>query len=227
MLQDLTLNSFFDLSLFSHASLFEGCDHPWQALQKLSNYINSQQLGKIEVDIPSAVFLINPSLISIGRETIIEPGAYIQGPCIIGERCTIRNGAYIRGDLITGNGCVIGHDTEVKHSILLNCASAAHFNYVGDTILGNDVNLGAGVKCANFRLDHQTISILVSCQKINTGLKKLGAIVGDGAQVGCNCVLNPGTLLGKNSFCFPCLNVYGIVPENAKVKPAQKNIVEY
>ncbi len=222
----LALSSFFDLSEFSHASIFDGCDYPWEALSKLSAYLASQELGKIQVDIPSSVFLVNPSLISIGRETIIEPGAYIQGPCIIGNHCTIRNGAYIRGGLITGDGCVIGHDTEVKNSIFLNRSLAAHFNYVGDTILGNAVNLGAGVKCANLRLDHQTIFVTIDGQKIDTQLKKLGAIIGDGAQIGCNCVINPGTLLGKNSFCFPCLNVFGVIPDNAKVKPAQKNIVE-
>ncbi len=224
---DLTTHSFFDLSEFSHASLFEGCEFPWQAIQKLSEYLGSQALGKIETDVPATVHLINPSSISIGKETVIEPGAYIEGPCIIGAHCVIRNGAYIRGEVITGNRCVIGHDTEIKHSILLDGANAAHFNYVGDSILGNNVNLGAGVKCANFRLDHQVVAIIAEGKKWETGLKKLGAIIGDGAQVGCNCVINPGTLLGKSSFCFPCLNVYGRIPDHAKVKPAQKNIVEY
>lgn len=226
MTQDLSVNSFFNLTAFSHASLFEGCQYPWQALQKLSDYLASQPLGQIEVDVPPTVFLINPSLISIGEGTIIEPGAYIQGPCIIGKHCVIRNGAYIRGDILTGNGCIIGHNTEIKHAILFDGAAAPHFNYVGDSILGNRVNLGAGVKCANFRLDHQTVSIVLEGKKWDTGLKKLGAIIGDGAQVGCNCVLNPGTLLGKNSFCFPCLNIHGRIPDHAKVKPAQKNIVE-
>jgi len=226
MTQDLSVNSFFDLPAFSHASLFEGCQYPWQALQKLSDYLASQPLGKIEIEVPSTVFLINPSLISIGEGTIIEPGAYIQGPCIIGKQCVIRNGAYMRGNSITGKGCIIGHNTEIKHAILFDGAAAPHFNYVGDSILGNQVNLGAGVKCANFRLDHQTVSIVLDGKKWDTGLKKLGAIIGDGAQVGCNCVLNPGTLLGKNSFCFPCLNIHGRIPDHAKVKPAQKNIVE-
>lgn len=223
---DLTINYFFNLSQFAHASLFDGCEHPWEALQNLSQYLRSQTLGKIHAEVPASAFLINPSSIFIGRETIIEPGAYIQGPCIIGDKCRVRSGAYIRGDVITGDGCIIGHGTEIKHSILLDRAFAAHFNYVGDTILGNDVNLGAGAKCANFRLDHQAISISTPEGSINTGLKKLGAIIGDGAQVGCNCVINPGTVLGRRCFCFPCLNIYGIIPHDAKVKPAQKNILE-
>jgi UDP-N-acetylglucosamine diphosphorylase / glucose-1-phosphate thymidylyltransferase / UDP-N-acetylgalactosamine diphosphorylase / glucosamine-1-phosphate N-acetyltransferase / galactosamine-1-phosphate N-acetyltransferase len=224
--QDLNLDSFFDLLSFSHARLFEECAFPWQALHKLSQYLAMQDLGKIEVEIPSSVHLVYPSLISIGPGTVVEGGAYIQGPCMIGADCSIRNGAYIRGGVITGDRCVIGHSTEIKHSILLDRVCAAHFNYVGDSILGNNVNLGAGVKCANYRLDRQPIAIELEGKKWDTGLKKLGAIVGDGAQIGCNCVINPGTLVGKNAICFPCLNVYGRIPDHAKVKPAQKNIVE-
>jgi UDP-N-acetylglucosamine diphosphorylase / glucose-1-phosphate thymidylyltransferase / UDP-N-acetylgalactosamine diphosphorylase / glucosamine-1-phosphate N-acetyltransferase / galactosamine-1-phosphate N-acetyltransferase len=217
---------FFSLDEYAHSLLFEGCQYPWEALERLQEYLKSLSLGKIEIAIPSTVYLVNPELISIGEGTVIEPGAYIQGPCSIGKNCTIRHGAYIRGDVITGDLCVIGHDTEVKHSILFNQATAAHFNYVGDSVLGSNINLGAGVKCANLRLDHQSIHVLIQGERVDTRLKKLGAIVGDGAQVGCNCVINPGTILGKNSFCFPCLNIYGVVPENGTVKPAMKNIVE-
>ncbi len=219
-------NQFFTLEEYSHVSLFEGCQYPWQALEHLKNYLASLKLGNIEVDVPSSAYLVRPELISIGVGTVIEPGAYIEGPCVIGKNCIIRHGAYIRGDVVTGDFCVIGHDTEVKHSIFFNVTSAAHFNYVGDSILGNRANLGAGVKCANLRLDHQPIHVLINNERINTRLHKLGAIVGDGAQVGCNCVINPGTILGRHSFCFPCLNVYGFIPENSKVKPAMKNIVE-
>jgi NDP-sugar pyrophosphorylase family protein len=222
----LTPNQFFTLEEYSHISLFEGCQYPWQALEHLKNYLTSLKLGNIEVDVPSSAYLVSPELISIGVGTVIEPGAYIEGPCILGKNCIVRHGAYIRGDVVIGDSCVIGHDTEVKHSIFLNATSAAHFNYVGDSILGNKVNLGAGVKCANLRLDHQPIYVLINNERINTRLQKLGAIVGDGAQVGCNCVINPGTILGRCSFCFPCLNVYGFIPENGKVKPPMKNIVE-
>ena len=217
---------FFSLENYSHASLFEGCQYPWEALDRLKDYLSSLELGKIEVAIPATVHLVNAHLISIGPGTVVEPGAYIQGPCSIGKNCIIRHGAYIRGNVLIGDSCVIGHDTEVKHSIFFNGAAAAHFNYVGDSILGNGSNLGAGVKCANLRLDHQPICVATAGEKIDTGLLKLGAIIGDGAKVGCNCVLNPGTFLGKNSFCFPCLNIYGFIPEGGKVKPAMKNIVE-
>ena len=146
---------------------------------------------------PSRSFLINPELISIGKGTVIEPGAYIKGPCIIGENCTVRHGAYIRGDFIAGNNCVIGHDTEVKNCVMLNDARAGHFAYLGDTVVGNDVNLGAGTKCANLKLDGRPIIVHCEGTRIATGVKKFGAILGDGAQTGCNTVTNPGTLLEK------------------------------
>jgi len=217
---------FFSLEGYLHRSLFDGCEYPWEALSLLESYLRSLKLGEIQITLPSTVHLVNPELISIGAGTVVEPGAYIQGPCVIGKNCTIRHGAYMRGNVVIGEGCVVGHDTEVKHAIFLNHALAAHFNYVGDSILGNNTNLGAGVKCANLRLDHQPIHVVIQGKRVNTNLHKLGAIVGDGAQVGCNCVINPGTVLGRNTFCFPCLNVSGFVPENGKVKQALKNIVE-
>ncbi|MBI2742379.1 MAG: UDP-N-acetylglucosamine diphosphorylase [Chlamydiales bacterium] len=217
-----TPSEFFDLSQFAHASLFEECNYPWEALIHLSTYVKINTSGKIEIDIPQGVFLVNPESISIGPGTVIEPGAYIQGPCIIGARCIIRHGAYLRGDVLLGDDCIIGHATEIKHSILLDGAAAPHFNYIGDSILGGNVNLGAGVVCANLRLDHAIVKVDCNGKKIETGMKKLGAIIGDGAQVGCNCVLNPGTLLGKSSLCSPCLNISGFVKPHSKVKPFYK-----
>jgi NDP-sugar pyrophosphorylase family protein len=205
----MSILDFFDLTDFAHAALFDKCQYPWEALSHLSAYLKAERLGKIEVEVPDGVFLVHPSTISIGPGTIIEPGAYIHGPCLIGANCTIRHGAYIRGDVLCGNGCIIGHSTEIKHSIMLNGAMAPHFNYVGDSILGNRVNLGAGVICANLRLDRAPVKIRSGDHVIPTNLKKLGAIIGDNAQVGCNCVLNPGTLLGKNSLFLPCQNISG------------------
>ncbi len=222
--ESLLTATFFDLSAFKHAELLLGSQYPWEALLNLASYLKKQKLGKIEVEIPEGVFLENAKEISIGPGTIIEPGAFIRGPCIIGARCQIRHGAYIRGDLVAGDECIIGHATEVKHSILLNKAIAAHFNYVGDSILGNQVNLGAGVVLANLRLDHAAVKVSYDGQKIETTLKKLGAIIGDNAQIGCNTVLNPGTLVGKNSFIAPSLNISGYIPPFGKViKPTSKN----
>ncbi len=217
-MQELSTNQFFSLEAYLHRELFEGATFVWEALHRLIPYLQEQELGKIEVKIPPTAHLINPELISIGEGTVIEPGAYIEGPVIIGPYNQIRHGAYIRGNVVTGERCIIGHSTEIKHSILLNGAHAAHFNYVGDSILGNNVNLGAGVKLANFRLDHKEVFVLLQGQKILTGLKKLGAIIGDEAQLGCNAVTNPGTLIGPKAFCYPCVNIKGIVPSRAIYK---------
>jgi NDP-sugar pyrophosphorylase family protein len=217
-MQELSTHQYFSLEGFSHREIFENTTYVWDPLHHLAAYLEKQELGKIEVEVPSTAYLINPELISIGAGTTIEPGAYIQGPAIIGPKNTIRHGAYIRGCVITGEGCTIGHSTEVKHSIFLNGAQAAHFNYVGDSILGHEVNLGAGVKLANFRLDHKEVTVLLHGQKISTKLRKFGAIVGDGAQIGCNAVTNPGTLIGPRAFCYPCINIKGIVPSRSIYK---------
>ena len=222
---DLSPHSLFDLESFAHKDLFNGCTYAWEVLSKIKTYLKEIKIFSIEVEIPSGVHLINPETISIGKGTVVEPGAYIRGPCIIGQDCEIRHGAYIRGGVITGNKCVIGHDTEIKNSILLNDAKAAHFAYLGDSILGNAVNLGAGTKCANLRLDHKTLAIRVNKQKVQTGLKKIGAIIGDRTQIGCNSVTNPGTIIGKDAFCYPCTNFGGVIPSNSTVKPSTRIIV--
>lgn len=222
---DLHPLSFFDLKSFAYADIFDGCSYAWEALTKISAYLKKQKLGKIEIDIPEGAYLINPELISIGKGSVVEPGAYIKGPCLIGENCTVRHGAYIRGDFIAGDKCVIGHDTEVKNAIMLNEAHAAHFAYLGDSILGNQVNLGAGTKCANLKLNRGSIVIHDGISRINTGLRKFGAIIGDASQIGCNAVTNPGTLIGKNVLCHPCLNIGGIIPANSEVKASSKAII--
>lgn len=217
-MEELSPKSFFSIEKYLHFELFKEAVFVWEALCRLPSYLKKQKLGKIEVDIPKEACLADTAQISIGHGTIIEPGVYIQGPCWIGPNNVLRHGAYIRGDVVTGEGCIIGHDTEIKNSILLNRSYAPHFNYVGDSILGNDVNLGAGVKLANFRLDHQEISVLFKGKKIPTGLKKFGAIIGDGGQLGCNVVTNPGTLIGPQVFCYPCLNIGGIIPPQKTIK---------
>ncbi|HXF28636.1 MAG TPA: hypothetical protein VN457_02195, partial [Chlamydiales bacterium] len=194
----------------------------WQVLEKLKEYLLSKQLGKMQATKQEYAYFVNPELISIGEGTIIEPGAYIKGPCIIGKNCHIRHGAYIRGDVIVGDNCVVGHTTELKHCILLDNAHAAHFAYVADSIVGNHVNLGAGTKCANLRLDGEPVIVRGEHESVSTGMRKFGAVIGDYCQVGCNVVLNPGTVLGKHVHSFPQLCVTGIVPEKSIIKSAAK-----
>jgi UDP-N-acetylglucosamine diphosphorylase / glucose-1-phosphate thymidylyltransferase / UDP-N-acetylgalactosamine diphosphorylase / glucosamine-1-phosphate N-acetyltransferase / galactosamine-1-phosphate N-acetyltransferase len=218
---------FFNLSQFSHADLFQDL-FPWLVLQQLNSYLGTQTLGRHEGKVSSQAYIIHPELISIGEGSIVEPGAYIQGPCLIGKHCVVRHGAYIRGNVLTGDHCVIGHDSEVKQAIFLNRAHAAHFAYVGDSILGNGVNLGAGTKCANFKLDQTPINLHVQGQRIPTQMRKLGAIVGDKTQIGCNTVTNPGTLIGQEVHCYPCLNIEGFIPSRSLIKSAMKpTIIQY
>ncbi|MEI6242616.1 MAG: UDP-N-acetylglucosamine diphosphorylase [Chlamydiota bacterium] len=211
-------SEFFALEKFIYKELWKLDAPVWETLSNIENFLSKQVLGKIEVNIPDGVFLENKAQISIGKGTVIEPGSFIKGPCIIGENCTIRQGAYIRGFLITGNECLIGHATEVKNSILLNRVQAAHFAYIGDSILGNEVNLGAGTICANFRLDGKLIPILCGKDSISSGLKKMGAIVGDGVKIGCKVVINPGAILGKETYVLPCLHVQGVIPAHSLVR---------
>lgn len=221
----ITTQHYFDLSNFTHKKIFS-LDKPiWKALDELHNYLINNNLEKKEVVVPRGTFIENPELVTIGTDTIIEPGAFIRGPCIIGNNCTIRHGAYLRGDVLIGDNCVVGHDTEIKNTIFLNNVQAGHFNYIGDSILGNNVNLGAGAKCANLRLDHKEIYVIIEGEKIATGRRKLGSIIGDNSQLGCNCVANPGTILGKNVFCHPCVNFGGYVPSGKIVHNPDRFII--
>jgi bifunctional N-acetylglucosamine-1-phosphate-uridyltransferase/glucosamine-1-phosphate-acetyltransferase GlmU-like protein len=138
-----------------------------------------------------------------GRGVLIESGALIKEPVVLGDRTEVRQGAYLRGYCLTGKRCVVGHTTEVKHSIFLNDAKAGHFAYLGDSILGGDANLGAGTKFANLRFLPGNVQVRTENGSIDTGLRKLGAILGDRAQTGCNSVTNPGTLIGPESILMP------------------------
>jgi bifunctional N-acetylglucosamine-1-phosphate-uridyltransferase/glucosamine-1-phosphate-acetyltransferase GlmU-like protein len=145
--------------------------------------------------------------IQLGEGTVVEPGALIKGPAIIGRHTEVRQGAYIRGKCIVGDRCVVGHTTEMKGSVLLDGAKAGHFAYIGDSILGRNTNLGAGTKLANLKLSGDTVRIPFKGQVIDTGLRKFGAIIGDDTEIGCNAVTNPGTLLGRGSAVFPTVSV--------------------
>jgi acetyltransferase-like isoleucine patch superfamily enzyme len=145
--------------------------------------------------------------ITLGPGSVVEPGALIQGPTIIGSHTEVRQGAYVRGNCIIGDGCVVGHTTEIKTSMMLNDAKAGHFAYIGDSILGNATNLGAGTKLANLKISAGTIRVKAGANSIDTGLRKFGAVLGDHVEIGCNAVTNPGTVLGKGCVVFPVTSV--------------------
>ncbi len=216
---------FFNFTEFRYKKLFESCENVWDLLGIIPKVFEISDLLSAKDNVPRGTHFENAETIYLGKNTIIEPGAYIRGPCIIGDNSTIRHGAYLRGNVIIGNDCVVGHSTEIKNSIFLDRAHAGHFNYIGDSVLGNDTNLGAGAKCANLRLDHGEISVVLDGKKVATGRKKLGIFLGDGAQMGCNAVSNPGTLVGKKSFIHPCVNFGGVIPEGKIVHAADKFLI--
>ncbi|NGX51851.1 MAG: Bifunctional protein GlmU [Candidatus Anoxychlamydiales bacterium] len=216
----LDIENFFELESFFHKKIFDNFQHLWTPLEILKAYLKNALLNckNKNIQIPSTCYIENPDLVFIGENTLIEPYVYIKGPCIIGENSQIRQGAYIRENVITGKNTIIGHATEIKNSILLDDVSAAHFAYIGDSIIGNRVNIGAGVKLANFRLDKKLISFYLNSEKIKTNLNKLGSIIGDDTQIGCNTVLNPATFLEKNIKCMPSLNIGGHISKNTIIK---------
>lgn len=168
---------------------------------QIKAYKDGQPLTGASIIMAGAV--LSGNQIKIGRNVLIEPGAMIKSPAVIGDFSEVRQGAYMRGYTLIGKRCVVGHTTEVKHSIFLDDAKAGHFAYLGDSILGNNVNLGAGTKLANLRFTGGDVPVRTEAGIISTGLRKLGAIMADSVQTGCNSVTNPGTLLGKKSMIMP------------------------
>lgn len=182
--------------------------------------LKGEILAGTAVIFPGA-FLANDKII-LGPGTIVEPGAFIRGPAMIGSDTEIRQGAYIRGDCLVGNGCVVGHTTEIKGSIMMDGAKAGHFAYIGDSILGKDVNLGAGTKLANLKMLAGSIVVTADKKKYDTGRRKLGAILGDRTETGCNSVTSPGTFMGPGSIVFPAVAVPGgYYPGRTIVRPSR------
>jgi NDP-sugar pyrophosphorylase family protein len=206
----------FDLSQTDHAPLFENCKYAWDALKNLKSYLKANlrpgRNGRCEghFQIGDQVF--------IGEGTVIEDGVMIKGPAIIGRNCEIRHNAYFREDVIVGDNCVIGNSCEFKHSLLFNNAKVPHFSYVGDSILGHEAHLGAGVKVSNVKLVPGNVTVEIDGEPYDTGLRKFGAMLGDHTDVGCNSVLNPGTIIGRGSILYPNPNWRGILPANMIVK---------
>ncbi len=203
---------FFDISQFPNKDIFDGVEDVWEVLSKLEEYIKSQFDGGLPQNYDKS------KMVFIGEGTIIEEGAYIKGPAIIGKNCTIAHGAYIRDYVLTGDNVKIWHGTELKHSIMLNDSVGTHLGYIGDSIIGNRVNVASGAKTANLRLDGNSIQVVSGNEKIDTNLRKLGAIIGDDSQVGANAVLNPGTILGKKVLVYPLTSVRGVHNHNDIIK---------
>jgi UDP-N-acetylglucosamine diphosphorylase / glucose-1-phosphate thymidylyltransferase / UDP-N-acetylgalactosamine diphosphorylase / glucosamine-1-phosphate N-acetyltransferase / galactosamine-1-phosphate N-acetyltransferase len=228
----LSPTDLFDLSEFEHAHIFDDQEFAWGALGKINTYIKewAEKSTRLPLQEARAGVTIEGS-VYIGQGTKIEVDTYIKGPTIIGDNCEIRQGSYIRGDVIVGNNCVVGHNSELKNSILLDYAHAPHFAYVGDSILGNHVNLGAGVKLANLPIlstkdpvtgKRPTIFFTLDGQRIDTGLSKLGAILGDHSQIGCNAVTSPGCIVGPRTLVYALVSLRkGYYPADTIIKLRQ------
>ncbi len=209
----------FDLAHTEHASIFDDCEYAWDALKKLKDFLKANLRSELKNTCDGHAW-IGPDVF-IGEGTTVEDGAMIKGPAIIGRNCEIRHGAYIREHVIIGDGCTIGNSTELKHSLVFNDCQIPHFNYVGDSILGHKAHLGAGVIISNLKVVPGNVELVIDGKKQDTGLRKFGALLGDHTDIGCNSVLNPGSIIGRNSLMYPCTNWRGILPENriAKNKP--------
>jgi NDP-sugar pyrophosphorylase family protein len=221
----LKTEDLFDLSQTEHAKLFDGCSFAWEALKRIADYVASQVHPGLRNRCEGVAFI--GERVFIGEGTVVEDGVMIKGPAIIGRNCEIRHNAYIRENVIIGDGCVVGNSSEIKNALLFNRSVAPHFNYVGDSILGYKAHLGAGVKISNFKLVPGNILVEVEGQVLDTGLRKFGALLGDHAEIGCNAVLNPGSVIGRNSVVYPNTNWRGILPPDSIVKNlAAKQVVK-
>jgi len=206
----------FDLSQTEHAVLFEGCQYAWEALSELPAYLMANLRPALRNHCDGVAFI--GEQVFIGEGTVVEDGVMIKGPAIIGRNCQIRHNAYIRECVIVGDNCVIGNSCELKNSLLFNHANVPHFNYVGDSILGYEAHLGAGVKISNVKLVEGNILVEVEGKLLDTGLRKFGALLGDSAEIGCNAVLNPGSIIGRGSVIYPNTNWRGVLPPGSIVK---------
>jgi NDP-sugar pyrophosphorylase family protein len=213
----------FDLTQTAHASLFEGCECAWEALRRLRDYVSARAVAELRHRAEGRAW-IGPQ-VSIGEGTVVEDGVMIKGPAIIGRNCQIRHGAYIRDHVLIGDDCVVGNACELKNAVLFNGADVPHFNYVGDSILGFESHLGAGVIISNLKITPGNVTVERDGQPFDTGLRKFGAMIGDHANVGCNAVLNPGAILGRSSLVYPCVNWRGVLPANMIAKSPTEVVV--
>lgn len=212
-MENLLIKNMYDLNETIAADLFEGLDYPWQALPKIGDFIK-----KLGPSLPKEEYDQIGEDVWIAKSATVFPSAYVHGPAIIGKEAEVRHCAFIRGNAIVGEGAVVGNSTELKNVILFNKVQVPHYNYVGDSILGYKAHMGAGSITSNVKADKQLVKVHTGEVHIETGLKKFGAMLGDNVEVGCNAVLNPGTVIGRESNVYPTSMVRGVVPAKSIFK---------
>lgn len=212
-MKDLMIESLYNLEETIAADLFEGVVYPWEVLDKIADYIM-----KTGPSLPESEYEQVGEDVWIARSAKVFPSAYIHGPAIIGKEAEVRHCAFIRGSAIVGEGAVVGNSTELKNVVLFNKVQVPHYNYVGDSILGFKAHMGAGSITSNVKADKLPVKVCTPRGQLETGRKKFGAMLGDCVEVGCNAVLNPGTVIGRESNVYPTSMVRGFVPAKSIFK---------
>ena len=207
------ISNMYTLSETIAAGLFEGAEYPWEVLPKIHDFI--LELGKT---LPADKFEKRGEDIWIAKSATVAPTACLNGPLIVDEEAEIRHCAFVRGNAVVGKGAVVGNSTELKNVVLFNKVQVPHYNYVGDSVLGFKSHMGAGSITSNVKSDKTLVVVKFADEKIETGLKKMGAMLADHVEVGCNSVLNPGTVVGRNSQIYPTSCVRGVIHENSIYK---------
>ncbi len=220
--EQITIKNLYDLNETIAKELFEGKTYPWELLPLIKDYI--PRLGET---LDPEEYEKRGENIWIARSAKVASTASITGPCIIGKNAEIRQCAFIRGNAIVGEGAVVGNSTELKNVILFNKVQVPHYNYVGDSILGYKAHMGAGSITSNVKSDKKLVVVHGGSYEIETGLKKFGAMLGDRVEVGCNSVLNPGTVIGRDSNIYPLSCVRGVIPANSIFKKAGNVVAKY
>ena len=215
MLEALTVKENYSLDQTIAKDIFNGVTYPWEVLPKISSFI--LELG---ATLSEDEYEKRGENVWVAKSAKVAPTAFINGPAIIGKDAEVRHCAFIRGNAIVGEGAVVGNSTELKNAVLFNKVQVPHYNYVGDSILGYKSHMGAGSITSNVKSDKTLVVVKdrFNHEEIETGLKKMGAMLGDYVEVGCNSVLNPGTVIGRNSNIYPLSRVRGVVPENSIFK---------
>lgn len=218
-MEELMIKNLYNLEETIAADLFEGLTYPWEALPKIGEFIL-----KLGATLPKDEYEQVEEDVWIAKSAKVFPSAYIHGPAIIGKEAEVRHCAFIRGNAIVGEGAVVGNSTELKNVVLFNKVQVPHYNYVGDSILGYKSHMGAGSITSNVKADKMLVKVKAGKENIETGLKKFGAMLGDNVEVGCNAVLNPGTVIGRESNVYPTSMVRGFLPKQSIFKNTREII---
>ena len=219
MFEEMTVAKMYNLNETIAKDIFEGVTYPWEVLPKISDFI-----VKLGETLPADEYDKVGENVWIAKSAKVFESAYIHGPAIIGKDAEVRHCAFIRGNAIVGEGAVVGNSTELKNAVLFNRVQVPHYNYVGDSVLGFKSHMGAGSICSNVKSDKKLVVVKDGEEKIETGIKKFGAMLGDHVEVGCGSVLNPGTVIGRNTNIYPLSPVRGCVPADSIYKNAAEII---